>query len=747
LRARLIFLVLLAVIPAVMITALSGTRQRDLARRNAEESTQQLARSIASYHASLIEAGRQMLLSISFQPEMLSDNARCTERLAELNRRFPMYIALTLVGPDGLARCSSVALEEPLKVSDRDYFQRATTSGEFAVGEVTIGRLTGQAITPLALPLRGADGELSGVLVGALDLSQLETQFTGYRLPESSVLILVDEQGTVLLRYPEGEWIGQRLPEAPIVREILTSGGEGRAEVAGVDGVNRLYSFTRLSASSDLPVYAAVGVPSAAVYAEANRLYRVSLVWLIVISLLALTVAWFGGDVFFLRVVSLTAERDQAEAELRRINQGLEQRVAERTADLTVANERLSVELEQRARAEALADQRAREAEEGRRILEAMLEFIPEGIVVADAPEVSVRFISRYGQDQAGWITGAPVVGAASSQDDRQMLDARNGQPVSAADLPLNRAIQQGETITNEEWMLQQANGERRFLLVNAGPIRDAAGAIVGGVIAWHDVTDRKRIELEVAEYAGRLERSNRDLQDFAYVASHDLQEPLRKIQAFGERLQNRHAAGLGEEGGDFVGRMVGAANRMQLMVNDLLSYSRVNSRGSAFKAVNLGEVLNTVLADLELRIQDSGGQVSVGPLPVIEADDQQMHQLFLNLVGNALKFHKPGQPPRVRVSAQIVRRGWRPEDQSVQVKVEDEGIGFDEKYLDRIFQPFQRLHNRGEYEGSGIGLSICRKIVERHAGVIQVSSKPDEGACFTITLPIAHPKPIREVE
>jgi signal transduction histidine kinase len=234
-----------------------------------------------------------------------------------------------------------------------------------------------------------------------------------------------------------------------------------------------------------------------------------------------------------------------------------------------------------------------------------------------------------------------------------------------------------------------------------------------------------------------RLQISNRELQDFASVASHDLQEPLRKVQAFGDRLRTKSAAQLGPEGLDYVERMLNAAARMKTLINDLLTFARVTSRAQPFVPVDLYAVAEQVVSDLETRVEQSGGKVNISPLPQIDADVTQMRQVLQNLIGNALKFSKAGQSPQVDVWADVAGEG---ESAVVKLHVRDNGIGFDEKYTDRIFTVFQRLHGRQEYEGTGIGLAVCRKIAERHRGTITASSKPGEGATFTVTLPVRQP-------
>jgi light-regulated signal transduction histidine kinase (bacteriophytochrome) len=240
------------------------------------------------------------------------------------------------------------------------------------------------------------------------------------------------------------------------------------------------------------------------------------------------------------------------------------------------------------------------------------------------------------------------------------------------------------------------------------------------------------------------LARSNADLQQFASIASHDLQEPLRKIQAFGSRLQEKYGEALNEQGQGYIERMQNAAQRMHILIDDLLILSRITTRAQPFVPVNLAEVTKEVLSDLEVLVQRTGGFVEVGELPTIDAADPlQMRQLLQNLIGNALKFHRENEPPFIRIYSQIIgEQEQESAEESVsptlcQITVEDNGIGFDQKYCDRIFQVFQRLHGRSEYQGTGMGLAICRKIVERHNGSITVESTPGQGAKFIVTLPI----------
>ena len=312
-----------------------------------------------------------------------------------------------------------------------------------------------------------------------------------------------------------------------------------------------------------------------------------------------------------------------------------------------------------------------------------------------------------------------------------------------------DQKVIQGEPVINREEYVLNDEGEKSWLLTSKLPLRDQSGKIVGLVGIGRDITERKQAEdalreseERLRESATQLERSNHELQDFAYVASHDLQEPLRKIVVFGERLKDKKIEDLGPEARDYLDRMQKAAGRMQTLINDLLTFSRVTTKARPFAPVDLAEVASDVVNDLEGRIEQVKGRVELGPLPVIDAEALQMRQLLQNLIGNALKFRRPEEPPVVKVEAQIVSGPGTLPQQLCKLMVSDNGIGFDEKYLDRIFNVFQRLHTRSEYEGTGMGLAITKKIALHHGGEITANSQPGHGATFIVTLPVSHPKP-----
>ncbi len=280
---------------------------------------------------------------------------------------------------------------------------------------------------------------------------------------------------------------------------------------------------------------------------------------------------------------------------------------------------------------------------------------------------------------------------------------------------------------------LKQFLRDGRVIAVMHQPMPDG-----GSIATYQDITELERHEEELRQYTQRLEASNRELVEFAYVASHDLQEPLRKIETFGDRLVQKYGADIPEGGKTYLDRMQNATARMRLLINDLLTYSRVTTKAKPFGRVDLNQVTEGVISDLQIRIEETGARVEFDGLPTIDADPTQMRQLLQNLIGNALKFQEPDVQPVVRITAEIIEGNFMTGTPDVcKLSIADNGIGFDDKYKDQIFTIFQRLHGRNEYEGTGIGLATCRKIVERHSGTIDAIGSEGEGATFVITLPV----------
>jgi PAS domain S-box-containing protein len=342
-----------------------------------------------------------------------------------------------------------------------------------------------------------------------------------------------------------------------------------------------------------------------------------------------------------------------------------------------------------------------------------------------------------WSTDANGRIHGSlPSWQAFTEQSDDEIQGAGWAEALHPDDRPhaleLWKSAVESKAPYDVEYRMRRYDGEYRYFAARAVPVLNDDGSVREWVGTCTDIHDRKLAEESIQRYSEELKRSNQELEHFAYVSSHDLQEPLRTLASFAQLLSENYRGRLDSDANEFIAFMVDGAKRMQTLIDDLLSFSRVGTRGKPLAPVACEEVMRAVLDDLEVAITESGAQVTHDPLPEVMGDDVQLRQLLQNLTGNALKFRKPDQPPHVHVSAARSGNGWH-------FSVRDNGIGIDPGFFDRIFIIFQRLHNRQDYAGTGIGLAVCKKIVERHGGRIWPESDPGQGSTFHFTIPDGH--------
>lgn len=397
-----------------------------------------------------------------------------------------------------------------------------------------------------------------------------------------------------------------------------------------------------------------------------------------------------------------------------------------------------TIELEAKEKAEAAL----RESEKK---LRSALDATPFPIAISDLEADKIQFWSHSAIDLFGH-----TVPTVSQWYESAYPDPEYRQEVVERWKPfLEKARKSGSPVNTGDYRVACKDGSIRICEIYATFLPDIL------IVTFNDITPRveaenalkkqhENLEIIVRERTEDLERtlhslesSNRELESFAYIASHDLQEPLRKVQAFSDRLKTKYKAVLDEQGIDYLVRLESSGRRMQAMVNDLLAFSRVKTKGKPFETVNLYEVLKDVVSDLEIRIKETKAEIEINELPMVTADPQQMRQIFLNLISNAVKFHAEDVTPHVKIFQQSTNTKSSGLGAFYEIVVQDNGIGFDSQYLDRIFKPFQRLHGRDQYEGTGIGLAICHRIIERHGGSITAESQVGRGTKFIITLPI----------
>lgn len=361
---------------------------------------------------------------------------------------------------------------------------------------------------------------------------------------------------------------------------------------------------------------------------------------------------------------------------------------------------------------------------EAEQLSRSILEQAAEAVVVVDSNGKILRS-SDAAHQLAGrnvllqdFDTAFPLLQASASVETFRRMDTRR----------VLAAARSGEVLRGMELSLECPEGKPSTVLLSAGPLWSGTRELLGCVVTLTNITDRKRAEEELARQAQELVRSNADLQQFAYVTSHDLQEPLRTIASYAQLLRRRYESQLGTDADEFIGFMVGGVQRMKDLIDALLTFARVvNVETSPFVPVALDGAVQWACMNLQIIIEESKAEVTHDPLPTVNADQVLMVQLFQNLISNALKYRSQS-PPLVHISAARVDRDWI-------VSIRDNGIGIDPQYHDRIFGVFKRLHGR-EIPGTGIGLAICQRILQKHAGKIWVESKPGAGSVFKFTLP-----------
>ena len=424
-------------------------------------------------------------------------------------------------------------------------------------------------------------------------------------------------------------------------------------------------------------------------------------------------------------------EREHVEALLHQANAELERRVQERTTDLANAIATLQEEIAERLRAEEEVHllnaeleqhiiQRTAQLQRSETLFRGLLESAPDAIVITSG-DGRIVLVNRQAEEMFGYQRHDLLDHPVEMLMPERFRDAHLKHRAHYAHDPQTRNMGGGLELYG-----LRKDGSEFAVEISLSPLVSDEGMLVSSAI--RDVTERKQTEDALKRSAADLAHSNAELEQFAYVASHDLQEPLRAVAGCVQLLQQRYQGQLDARADELIAHAVDGSSRMQTLIRDLLAYARVSTRGRDLEPIDSATVLNEALSNLVTVLQESGGVVTHGPLPTVVADPTQLRQVFQNLIGNAIKYCGE-RPPEVHIEVEHRAGEW-------QFTMRDNGIGIDPQYFERIFGIFQRLHTRREYPGTGIGLALCKKIIERHGGRIWVVSQPEAGSTFCFTIP-----------
>ncbi|BAE50068.1 ATP-binding protein [Paramagnetospirillum magneticum] len=557
-------------------------------------------------------------------------------------------------------------------VSDRDYFKaqaRMETRG-FYIGNPVVSRVTGKWGIPVSIPADRNGGDIA-VLFGAIELDRIVKTFEAERIKPHGSIAVLRADGTFLFRVPSEDHVaGLNIADTPSFRDnyALSLKGVFRSSSQFIDGKERLVSYQRLR---DYPL-----------------------------------------------IVIVTAGIDDLLAPWRRETATL----VAIAGLVTLAIGLLALILIRAMKAEEKAQ---KATERAKREAELILAAAGEGICGIDI-QGRVTFMNPAARSMLGWLHEDPIGRNLHAANHHSRPD---GAAYPGSECPIAHTLADGQTREVQGETFWRLNGTQFPVeMIATGLVED--GGVKGAVLMFRDISDRLASEQALKAQATELSRSNADLEQFAYVASHDLREPLRQVASFVSLLERRYGPTLDDDARDYITYAREGAKRMDRLIIDLLDFSRIGHHSQAVQQVNLGSVIDEAIANLGTVIVEHGAQVDrAAEMPVLGLVRDDMVRLFQNLIGNALKYHHPERTPIVRIAARRDDEGWV-------VSVIDNGLGIDPQFSERIFGIFQRLHTRDKFEGTGIGLAICKKIVERAGGRIWVEPAEGGGSVFNVRLP-----------
>lgn len=675
---------------------LSGSLEQEKAK--AESASQSQTEILEVYLSSAIREVDMVMLSAVWEIGHQQETGKINPAVLNtfLTRRqalLPQIISLGAADEAGNMRYGPGVRESaPANVSDSLYFtkQRDDAGAGLVFGAPVMARISRRWVLPLSRRLTNQDGSFAGIVSASIALDYFNRIFSKVDVGPNGTVTLIDGARSVIARHPSPEehagYIG-RVLSSPQLIDIMNVGKTKASfsTIGTLDGITRTFSLKKLE---NHPLYISVGLAEQDYLTSWHRQTKIAL------SVFTVFAAFLLLSTALLLLAWKRLNRTMAELVL-----------SQSRAEASMVELRTSV-----------AVQRATAAR-----LELVLKTAAEGIVGIGADD-KITFANPEAAALLGYSSAQDMLGLTTVEACRHRL--ANGLLCTQGVCAIRQTLQDGEVRRASDESFEGPGGRRVPVEYAVAPLM-FEGRIAGAALVFHGIG--KRIEMEA-----ELKRSNMELEQFAYAASHDLREPLRMVSSFVTLLEKKYAGKLNDEAREFIGFARDGAQRMDRMINHLLDYSRIGRSKEPFRPVDLNGVMKEVLVDLGPLIEQLQADVLVSDgLPVVRGDRDELARLFQNLIANALKYRFPDRPAKVRI-------GSRGGDDVCTLFVEDNGIGIPPEHRDRIFAIFQRLHSQSQYEGTGIGLALCKKIVERHGGRIWVEGEPGVGSTFLFTLPLS---------
>jgi len=751
LRFRIILIVVLAMLPALGLVLYRGLEQRRLAGLETRQEAIQLARQASRNQKALITETRHLLSMLAERQAVHAGQPKeCSAFMAQLLSEFNHYLNFGVIDPEGNLWCSALPYSGTVSASDRSYFQRVLATGDFAMGDFQTGRVSGKTSVNLACPVRDREGRLTGVLFASLDLGWLNRLAGEAELPRGSTLTLVGGDHVILSRYPEHErWIGKSAPGIAKIAQILTT-GNGVGEAVGVDGVRRLYA---VMPATDTPQPAIIyaGIPTREIYAGANRVLLRNLIALVVVALLALTIALISGHFFITRKMNVLVD---VARQLTRGNLGARTRFGREKGEIARVAGAFDAMAEGLQAREQERDQMEMKLRRSEARFRTLVEQLPAVTYTAALDEASTTlYVSPQIEEFLGFT---PEAYLADPDIWRKRLHPEDRDRVMAEvlrchadNVPLRCEYRMITRNNREVWFYDRAEvvhdeaGRPLFLeglMLDVTENKKAAEALRRA----HDELE-KRVEERTAELALKnkalsaeiterqraeeaLQKALENLKFFAYSVMHDLKSPATAIYGLTRLLQKQYGSAMDERSIRCCEQILKASEHVAALVEQINAFLTAKEAPLRIEQVNVNEMLKTIHAEFSARLKVRHVEWHAPEEPVaINADRMALLRVFRNVVDNALKYG--GKP------LSWIRIDYESPGAFHIFSIRDNGVGVKGADSDKIFEMFQRNESSRGTEGSGLGLAIVREIVDRHGGRIWMETAA-AGACFRFSVP-----------